>query len=138
MIRVKIMKNDISTVAKVVLIDQNNKVLFLKRSKYVKKYAGDWDLPGGHLKDGEDLANGLTREVEEETNLNIEDPQYLLQIDNLHFFYSIHKPQKIKLSHEHTDYKFFDKSELDSKEKFQRIALKALQEIENENINTQK
>ncbi|OUV99494.1 MAG: hypothetical protein CBD16_08160 [Betaproteobacteria bacterium TMED156] len=135
MIRINIVQNDISTVAKVVLIDRNNKALFLKRSKYVEKYAGDWDLPGGHLKPGESLPEGLAREVKEETQLSVENPKFLLKIDNLHFFYAKYDPQKIALSHEHTDYKFFDKKGLDSKEKFQKVALKALERLENENIN---
>ena len=46
MIRVKIVPNDIKTVAKVVLIDDSDRVLFLKRSDYMEKYAGEWDLPG--------------------------------------------------------------------------------------------
>ena len=55
MIRIKIVPNDISTVAKVVLIDQKNRTLFLKRSDYMKKFARDWDLPGGHLKANESI-----------------------------------------------------------------------------------
>ena len=135
MFGINIVKNDISTVAKVVLINQDNKVLFLKRSKYVNKFAGDWDLPGGHLRVGESLAHGLAREVKEETQLSIEDPKFLLKIDNLHFFYAKYNTQEIILSHEHTDYKFFDKKKLDSNEKFQKVALRALERIENENIN---
>ena len=101
MIRVKIVPNDIKTVAKIVLIDNGGRVLFLKRSDYMEKYAGEWDLPGGHLKSNENLSVGLKREVEEETGLQI--------------------------SHEHTDFKFFEKKDLDPKEKFQRVALKALE-----------
>ena len=46
---------DSKQVAKVVLIDAEGKVLFLKRTNYVEKYAGEWDLPGGHLHVGEPL-----------------------------------------------------------------------------------
>ena len=135
MIRLKIVKNDISTVAKVVLIDQKNRVLFLKRSSYVDKYAGDWDLPGGHLKPNESLEAGLSRETKEETQLNVREPTFLLKIDNLHFFYAMYDSQQIKLSHEHTEYKFFNMEDLNSNEKFQNIALKALEKIKNENIS---
>ena len=135
MIRLKIVKNDISTVAKVVLIDQKNRVLFLKRSSYVDKYAGDWDLPGGHLKPNESLEAGLSRETKEETQLNVREPAFLLKIDNLHFFYAMYDSQQIKLSHEHTEYKFFNMEDLNSNEKFQNIALKALEKIKNENIS---
>ena len=88
MIRVKIVPNDINTVAKVVLIDENSRVLLLKRSNYMDKFAGEWDLPGGHLKKGESLFNGLRREVKEETNLTVEEPKFIETQKNLHFFYA--------------------------------------------------
>lgn len=135
MIRIKIVPKDISTVAKVVLVDQKNRTLFLKRSDYVDKYAGDWDLPGGHLKPNESLESGLARETKEETQLDVREPVFLLKIDNLHFFYAMYDSQEVKLSHEHTDYKFFNKEDLNSDEKFQNVALKALEKIESENIN---
>ena len=135
MIRIKIVPNDTSTVAKVILIDRNKKALFLKRSDYIDKYAGDWDLPGGHLKPNESLEAGLARETKEETQLSVREPVFLLKIDNLHFFYAMYDSQKIKLSHEHTDYAFFDKKELDRDHKFQNVAIKALERLENESIN---
>lgn len=130
MIRVKIVPNDISTVAKVVLIDQSKRVLFLKRSDYVIKYAGEWDLPGGHLKQNENLILGLKREVKEETSLDISDPVFFLKIDNLNFFYAMYDSQEIKISHEHVDYKFFEQNELNTEEKFQKVAAIALKEVE--------
>lgn len=135
MIRIKIVQNDVKTVAKVVLIDQKNRTLFLKRSDYVLKYAGDWDLPGGHLKENESIISGLAREVEEETGLTVAEPKFLSKIDNLNFFYAMYDSQELQLSHEHTEYRFFEKKELDPKEKFQRVALAALEVIENANIN---
>ena len=44
---------DSKKIAKIVLYD-GNKVLLLKRSPHLKKYPGEWDLPGGHLIVGED------------------------------------------------------------------------------------
>ena len=133
MIRIKVVPNDIKTVAKVVLIDQKNRVLFLKRSEYVRKFAGDWDLPGGHLKENESLEAGLKREVREETGLEIRDPIFINKIENLNFFYAMYNSQSVILSHEHTEYKFFEKEELKSSEKFQRIALEALRKMEIKN-----
>ena len=127
------MPNDIKTVAKVVLIDQKDRVLFLKRSDYMEKYAGDWDLPGGHLKANETLEAGLCRETKEETQLDVREPVFVLKIDNLHFFYAMYDSQEVKLSHEHTDYKFFEKNELNPNHKFQNVAIKALKKRELEN-----
>jgi len=50
---------------------QDGKVLLLKRSDYVDKYAREWDLPGGHLQEDESSEQGLQREVEEETGLEL-------------------------------------------------------------------
>ncbi len=134
-VKVKIVANDTEIVAKVVLIDQKDRVLLLKRSDYVEKYAGDWDLPGGHLKPNESLIKGLSRETFEETGLKIKDPIFFHKIDNIRFFYANYDSQKINLSHEHVDYKFFEKKDLDSAEKFQNVALKAL-ERKNESISS--
>lgn len=135
MIGIKIVPDDTESVAKVVLVDQKNRVLFLKRSNYTKKFAGDWDLPGGHLKPNESLEAGLSREVKEETQLDVREPVFLLKIDNLHFFYAMYDSQDVKLSYEHTCYRFFSKDQLNSSKKFQKVALKALERIEYENIN---
>ena len=75
MIKVKI-KKDSDIVAKIVLIDKENKILFLKRSDFHKKHPGELDLPGGHLKEDESLSKGLAREVKEETGLDIKNPIY--------------------------------------------------------------
>lgn len=120
-------KKDIDVVAKIILIDENDRALFLKRSDYMEKFAGEWDLPGGHLVQGENLIEGLRREVLEETQIEISDEIFLKNIENLHFFYANYNSQPINLSDEHTDYKFFEKSELDLNEKFQKIALTALE-----------
>jgi 8-oxo-dGTP pyrophosphatase MutT (NUDIX family) len=134
MIRIKIKLDDVSTVAKVVLIDQKSRILFLKRSDYMEKYAGQWDLPGGHLKDSESLEAGLAREVKEETSLTVTTPVLFLKLDNIHFFYAMYDSQEVILSHEHTDYKFFERQELDGDEKFQKVAMRAL-EVRHESIN---
>jgi 8-oxo-dGTP pyrophosphatase MutT (NUDIX family) len=119
--------DDIKTVAKVVLIDESDRVLFLKRSNYMEKFAGEWDLPGGHLKSNESMLDGLEREVREETNLGVQDPKLIEVQANLHFFYAKYDSEPIKISHEHTSFRFFDKGDLDPNEKFQKIALKALE-----------
>ena len=126
MIGIKIVPNDVSTVAKVMLFDSKKRILLLKRSSYVQKYANEWDLPGGHLKENENMINGLKREVFEETGLKIREPNFFKQLENIHFFTAFYDSQPVKLSHEHTDFRFFKKDDLNPSEKFQKICLEAL------------
>jgi 8-oxo-dGTP diphosphatase len=59
------------------LIFQDGKILLVERAK--PPLEGYWSLPGGVLETGETLAEGLRREVREETGLEIE-PVALLEI----------------------------------------------------------
>ena len=83
------------------VIYRNDKVLLLKNDK-------GWDLPGGHLKQDENVINGLKREIFEETGLTITDPKDLNMSHGNKEFYCIQLPtDDIKLSEEHTEYGFF-------------------------------
>tara|TARA_B100001057_G_C22798308_1_gene930564 strand:- start:1266 stop:1661 length:396 start_codon:yes stop_codon:yes gene_type:complete len=126
MIKVNIVPNDSSQVAKVVIIGEEG-ILMLKRSDYVDKYSGEWDLPGGHIQVGEQLSVGMKREVKEETDLDIEEPIFIEKIDNLNFYYCSYNNKPIKISHEHTGFRFFKKEDLNPNKKFEKVALKALE-----------
>ncbi len=126
-IKIKIMPNDSDTIAKVVIIDEKNRVLMLKRSKYLEKYPNKWDLPGGHLHVDETLLDGLKREVKEETSLEIQDPIFIEKKDRTHFFMAKYNSQKIKLSKEHRAYIFIDKEALSEEDDYQKIAIKAVE-----------
>ena len=124
------MPKDSKNIAKIVIVDEKQRVLFLKRSAYSKKYANEWDLPGGHVKEKENLIVGLKREVLEETSINIANASYFDKKGNTHFFYSVYNGENISLSDEHTDYIFFDKSYLKKSQKYQKIALRVLDLLE--------
>ena len=127
MIKLNIVANDSRKVAKVVIIDASNRVLMLKRSSYVDKYAGEWDLPGGHIRIGENFTDGMKREVKEETDLDIKDTKFIEKLENLDFYYCLYDEKPIKLSHEHTGFRFFSKKDLNPVNKFDKVALKALE-----------
>ena len=131
-VKLKILKKDSKNVAKVVLYDEKNRVLLLRRSNYHKKHAGEWDLPGGHLHVDESLEEGLKREVLEETNLAIKDPIFFKKTKNLHFFCAKMPSKKVKLSSEHVEFKLFKKKDLNKQEKFQKVAFEILERLENE------
>lgn len=111
-IRVKKKKKDSKFVAKAIILD-NDRILLLKRSDYLKKHKGEWDLPGGHIHIGEDLTEGLVREVKEETNLSIVNPKEVFKHKNDTFFLVKMKTTNIRLSNEHVSYKFFNIEDLD-------------------------
>lgn len=60
-----------------ILLKKNNKFLFV-REKQSGVY-GLWNLPAGHVDEGESLQEAASRECKEETGLEIEVGQQLLQ-----------------------------------------------------------
>lgn len=103
------------------MILYNNKVLILKRALETNFGGGNWEFPGGKLEFGEELTEGLKREIQEETGLTVEVKKILFATS-----FRIHEHKqviimnylcksntsKVKLSHEHTDYMWADKKEL--------------------------
>ena len=104
-------KKDSKKIAKAVLY-KDTKVLLLKRSSYMKKHAGEWDLPGGHIIEGEDIEDGLLREVWEETSLKIKNPVKLHSNGNDTYYMADLPDTEIKLSDEHTEHKMFSLEDL--------------------------
>ena len=106
------------------LIESKGKYLVLKRSNKNLTNKGNWQFPEGKVKFGEDLLKALKREVEEETNLVVTDAN-LIGIHShtlkeahgaFRLFRSIFKCKvigKIKLSDEHSEYKWVNKKELE-------------------------
>lgn len=56
---------------RVLLTDEEGKILILKRSTDSKTNSGKWELPGGKVDQGESFDHALIREVYEETKLEI-------------------------------------------------------------------
>lgn len=53
------------------IIVYNQKVLIIQRSNYDEIGAGTWEFVGGKLDFGEDLLDGLKREIKEEVSLDV-------------------------------------------------------------------
>jgi len=101
---------DVNKFAKVVILNKNNQILLLKRSD--KPY--NWDLPGGHLKKGEEFASAAKRETKEETNLIISGLKHVKTVENLRFYKTNNYKGQIKLDFdENTDYKWVKTDNLD-------------------------
>ena len=101
---------------KAIIID-DNKVLCLKNER------NEWDFPGGKIDFNEDIENCLRREIKEETNLSVDNLMIIKPL-NLKFnavpvlvlLYSakISCDFPIIISHEHSEYNFFSKSEINN------------------------
>ena len=95
------------------LIENNGKILLIKRSSKYGEMQGYWDIPGGRIKFGEEPEEGLRREVLEETGLKIDKLNGILDASTVwkdeakhivritYLCQSIEKD--IKTSNEHTE-----------------------------------
>jgi 8-oxo-dGTP diphosphatase len=65
-----------------VLVD-GSRLLLAHRAPTRRWYPDVWDLPGGHVDDGEDEATALRRELEEELGVRstVVDPAPVLRVD---------------------------------------------------------
>lgn len=63
-----------SNAAKILLFDEHNNILVLKRTTNATHNPGMWDIPGGRLNPGEGPAAGVVRETLEETGITIPEP----------------------------------------------------------------
>ena len=98
------------------IINDNNELLILKRSKDAGHMAEIWEIPGGRLELGEDPLEGIKRETQEETGLSIDVLHPLTvrhftrkdgQIINLiSFLCKLKENNTVSLSKEHTDHKW--------------------------------
>jgi len=102
------------------MIVDRGKILTIKRNPNDKTHPGLWDFPGGKLELGEGISKALKREAREEAGITIDI------LEPIHAFTEeIHEKQvyivvfkcrkksgKVKLSHEHIDFKWVKPGEL--------------------------
>jgi 8-oxo-dGTP diphosphatase len=74
--------NDTKNVSKVVILNKNKEFLCIKRSDE----PNNWDLPGGHVHEDEKSIDAAKRETKEETNLDVDDLDYLKTDKNTRFY----------------------------------------------------
>jgi 8-oxo-dGTP pyrophosphatase MutT (NUDIX family) len=106
------------------IIESNGKYLVLRRSEKNLTNKGRWQFPEGKVRPGEDLLKALKREVEEETNLIVTESKLVgihsSSLKEAHgafrLFRSVFRCKvigKIKLSDEHTEYRWVNKKEIE-------------------------
>jgi 8-oxo-dGTP diphosphatase len=56
------------------LLRRDGRVLLCHRHRRRVKYPDVWDLPGGHIEEGESIADTLVRELAEELGIDVDPP----------------------------------------------------------------
>tara|TARA_R110002110_G_scaffold131470_4_gene312343 strand:+ start:695 stop:1255 length:561 start_codon:yes stop_codon:yes gene_type:complete len=110
-------EEDIHKSAKVVITNEEGKVLVLKRSPESHYKPEHWDLPGGHLKKGEAEEAAATRETKEETNLDISGLTKVRTDESITWYKATSYSGDIELDlAENTDWAWVSMEELKEKE----------------------
>lgn len=86
----KIFEPGSTITARVVIKNEEDKILFLQKDE-TSKASGLWELPGGNVEDGEDILEGIVREIKVETGLDIKKEElnflgafeYLVPVDGV-------------------------------------------------------
>ncbi len=91
-----------------IIINDSKEILVLRRSNAPNR-PYEWDLPGGRINTGEDVRDGIFREVFEETGLELSEYEVVIDRSGhfARFIYAssaLGEGQEVKLSYEHTDH----------------------------------
>lgn len=95
-------ESDTRRVSKAIIV-YDGKVLLLHPKDKQK-----WHLPGGHLKGDETFLDGVKREVFEETGLKCTSIRSISKSHDFELFFCKTSCNNVKLSKEHTEYKWVD------------------------------
>jgi molecular chaperone GrpE len=126
---------------KAVVLNEDGKVLVLKRAKKNPLNPGKYDLPGGHVEAGETLSDSISREIQEETGLRVvvgniidvvefsqDNPLFKEEKRGIRYIcYS--NSNEVKLSQEHDEYEWISFNQVTEK-------LSIEDEFEKEKIET--
>lgn len=97
--------------AVVIILDRDNKVLILKRPKWVQWGSSQWAFPGGKLEEGENPEEAAIRETREETSLKINNLQRFTATDDVPVisYWTRSYQGEIKIDHEHDEWTWVDR-----------------------------
>lgn len=117
------MKNVV--VAKVVVLNPEGKLLALRRSETDERRPLQWDIPGGWVDEGEDIAGAAARETDEEAGLQLKPENLTVvyatnaiktpkdePINITWIFFTAHTDQtEVTISDEHAEFAWMELSE---------------------------
>tara|TARA_R110002110_G_scaffold336172_1_gene546794 strand:+ start:336 stop:779 length:444 start_codon:yes stop_codon:yes gene_type:complete len=105
---------DMNRVSKAIIVGDlegfnKDRILILRRAANLitKESPWEWDLPGGHVREGESAGHALAREVNEEANLELlHVPQWFMLDKNTRFYFIQDWEGSLQLGDEHDDYEW--------------------------------
>lgn len=120
--------------SKCVIIDEENKFLILKRTNYSNNGEEKWDLPGGSVNLDECVNTSIKREVNEELQIELGEVQVFKitsgkGIPTGQFIFVLFASKNhdlkegIKLSPEHSEYKWISLEEINDHEFYLRESI---------------
>lgn len=100
----------------VVLLNDANEILLLKRPPNVKWSPLKWALPGGKLEPGETSLMAAKRETKEETTLKVAGLKKIkIVLDKpVVSYYTRHYSGTVQIDHEHTDWAWVSREGISS------------------------
>ena len=117
-----------SNVVTVLLLNDEGKILILKRSRKVRTYKGLWGGVAGYIEENEKPYETALKEIKEEVGLDNEDVKFLKKFDPISFtdiyegihydwkifsfLFKIKEKRKIKIDWEHSEYRWIAPSEI--------------------------
>lgn len=116
-----------------IIVNPDDELLLLQRAGYVKKFGGKWGFVGGSI-DNKDKSpkDALIREIKEETGIELtfNENHAIKQLykknhlnndgevisDTEYFIVELESKPEVKLSREHSRYKWFDRNSIKEKQ----------------------
>jgi mutator protein MutT len=101
--------------AVVIILDTDNKVLILKRPKWVQWGSSQWAFPGGKLEEGENPEEAAIRETREETSLKINNLQRFTTTADVPVisYWTRSYQGEIKIDYEHDEWAWVDRNSIE-------------------------
>ena len=116
------------------VIHHEGKFLMLKRSNHENFFPNKWELPGGKVEFGEEPNHALTREIKEETGLEItaffpikcthymiEKPEKKRHTIQIIYLTNTTNPTNVQLSTEHSQFQWIAINELNQLDTFEDV-----------------
>ena len=102
--------------AVVVILNQRNEVLILKRPPGVYWSPNKWALPGGKLEENETPLTAAIRETKEETDLTVSQLKIInLKLDNpIASYYTRHYIGDVQIDLEHIDWTWVARADIET------------------------